>query len=438
MGRRHLKTGEVTRIGPKAAPGDKGGKGGGKTKGPTHPFNWNTPYILSNHNPKIFYCGGDVVFKSLDRGDNLKIISPKLSPSPRATATAIAESPKNPDVLWAGTDDGHLWLTRDGGQKWVDFFANPPEKAAGGDGVFPGLPGLRWVSTIEASRKVEGRAYVCFDAHRSDDDRPYLYVTEDFGKTWRNITSNLPPVGSTRCLREDTENPDLLYCGTEFAVFASIDRGGSWTRINNNLPTVAVHEIAVHPTAGEIVAATHGRSLWILDATALRQMKPQTVKEKAHLYKPNTTVRWILEPAYGKTLRRFTGENPPAQPQVYYSIGPGAQKVTFKVQDVEGKTLSTWNGNTKAGLNKTVWDMTRPLEEGEKKEPIKKGGGGGKKGGGGFGQQARRIVAPGDFRLVMTVDGVEHVTTLRIEGDPNAPPGRRFGEEEIPLPKKID
>jgi photosystem II stability/assembly factor-like uncharacterized protein len=431
MGRRHLKTGEMTKIGPKSPPG-KGGKGGGK--GPTHPFNWNTPYILSNHNPKIFYCGGDVVFKSLDRGDNLKIISPSLSPNKRATATAIAESPRNPDVLWAGTDDGHLWLTRDGGQKWTDFFANEPDKGVGGDGAFPGLPGRRWVSTIETSHKVEGRAYVCFDAHRSDDDRPYIYVTDDFGKTWRNISNNLPAVGSTRVLREDVENPDLLYCGTEFAIFASIDRGESWTRINNNLPTVAVHEIAVHPAAGEIVAATHGRSLWILDVTALRQMKPGTVKENAHLYKPNTTVRWILEPAHGKTLRRFTGENPPTTPQIFYSLAPGAQKVTFKVQDVEGKTLSTWNGSTKAGLNKTTWDMTRPVDDGEKKDPMKKGGGGGKKGGG----QPRRIVAPGEFRLVMTVDGVEYVKSMRIEGDPNAPPGRRFTEEDIPLPKIVD
>src|SRR5439155_15445864 len=113
MGRRHLKTGEVTRIGPKSPVG----KGKGKAP-PAHPFNWNTPFILSSHNPKIFYCGGDVVFKSLDRGDNLKIISPKITHTTRGTATAISESPKNPDVLWAGTDDGAIWVTRDGGQKW--------------------------------------------------------------------------------------------------------------------------------------------------------------------------------------------------------------------------------------------------------------------------------------------------------------------------------
>src|SRR5207302_6661944 len=127
---------------------------------------------------------------------------------------------------------------------------------------------------------VEGRAYVCLDAHRSDDDKPYLFVTEDFGKTWKNISETLPAFGSTRCLREDPINSNLLLCGTEFGVFASIDRGGKWTRINNNMPTVAVHEFAIHPTAGEVVAATHGRSLWIADLTALRQIKPEVVSAK--------------------------------------------------------------------------------------------------------------------------------------------------------------
>ena len=132
-----------------------------------------------------------------------------------------------------------------------------------------------------------------------------------------------------------------------------------------------------------------------------------------------------------------TTENPPTTPQIYYSLDAG-QKVSFKVQDIEGKTLSAWSATGKAGLNKTSWDMTRPADDAEKKEPAKKGGaGGGKKGGGGFGQ-ARRLVAPGEFRLVMTVDGVDYATSLRIEGDPNAPPNRRFGEEEIPLPKVID
>jgi hypothetical protein len=228
-------------------------------------YNWNTPFILSVHNPKVLYCAGNYVFRCMKQGDDLRPISPDITRTHRGTATALAESPRNSEVLWVGTDDGALSVTRDGGKTWTNVASKV------------GLPGPRWVATIEASRYADGRAYVCFDAHRSNDDEPYVYVTEDFGQTWKSIRANLP-TGSTRCLREDVKNPDLLFAGTEFSLFASVDRGAKWTRINNNLPTVAVHEIAVHPTAGEIVAATHGRSLWILDVTALRQLTAEAMK----------------------------------------------------------------------------------------------------------------------------------------------------------------
>src|SRR5207249_11400622 len=141
-----------------------------------------------------------------------------------------------------------------GGAKWTGLRARVS------------LPGPRWVAGIEPSRYVEGRAYVAFDAHRSDDDEPYVYVTEDFGATWKPICANLP-VGSTRVCREDIHNQNILYIGTEFGAWVSVNRGGSWTKMNNNLPTVAVHEFAQHPTTGEVVAATHGRSLGLLDVT---------------------------------------------------------------------------------------------------------------------------------------------------------------------------
>ncbi len=439
MGRRHLKTGETAAIRPQ---GTGKGKGMAKDKdAPKHRFNWNTPFILSHHNPKIFYCGGEAVFRSLDRGNDLKPISPELTLTPGGTVTAVAESVKNPDVLWAGTDDGALWLTRNGGKDWINLTAKV------------GLPGPRWVATIAAGRTVEGRAYVAFDGHRSDDDKPYLYVTEDFGETWKPITGNLPAFGSTRCLREDVENPDLLYCGTEFSVFASVNRGQSWTRINSNLPTVAVHEIAVHPTAGEIVAATHGRSLWVLDVSALRQIKPATLKDKAHLYKPNVTVRWVQEPAHGKTNRRFVGENPKGGAHIFYSLTEPATKVSFEVRDIEGKVLGKWTGATKPGLHQTTWDMTRPLDgvaKGEAEKGFGGGGGGGggkgKKGfggGGGFGGGfGRRLAQPGEYRVDMEVEGkdfrVTTMTTLRIEGDPNVPPGRHIADDEVPPLKDID
>ncbi len=405
MGRRNLRTGEVARIGQQRGAG-----------APKHRFNWNTPYILSSHNPKIFYAGSEVVLRSINKGDNLQVISPELTRTRGGSATALSESPKNADVLWAGTDDGYVWVTRDGGKNW----SNVTAKLA--------LPQPLWVATIEASRKVEGRAYLALDGHRSNDDAPFLFVTEDFGQTWKNITANLPAVGSTRCLREDVDNPNLLYCGTEFGIFASLNRGESWTKLNNNLPTVAVHEIAVHPTAGEIVAATHGRSLWILDVTPLRQMTAEAVQKKAALYKPSTYVRYQIQPAHGKTNRRFVGQNPPPGAQIYYSLTDKADKVTLQVLDIDGKTLVKLPGSTAPGLHKVAWNTMQGGVGGGK---FGMGGGmggmGGKggKGGGGQGFQGPQAVPPGVYKVVLEVEGagfgVNTFQTLRIEGDPNQP-----------------
>ncbi|HXG10144.1 MAG TPA: PDZ domain-containing protein [Gemmataceae bacterium] len=392
-------------------------------------FNWNSPFILSHHNSRIYYCAGNYVFRSLDRGNDLRPISPEITATPRGSATALAESPRNPNVLWVGTDDGALWVTRDGGVNWTSVIQNV------------GLPGPRWVATIEASRFAEGRAYVVFDGHRSDDDEPYVYVTEDFGKTWKSLRANLP-WGSTRCLREDIQNENLLYLGTEFAAWASVNRGESWVKINNNLPTVAIHEFAVHPTAGEIVAATHGRSLWILDVTPLRQATKEVLTASAHLFKPNTAVRWQPEPRRGGTNRRFVGQNPPSGAQLYYSLAKKAGKVSLKVVDIEGKTVRELRTNTEPGLHRVVWDLTASPER-----SGRPGGIGGRppagigrqpagqppagqppteseteppRGPGGFGGFAGRPVASGVYKVVLTVDGKEFTQTVRVEGDPAA------------------
>jgi photosystem II stability/assembly factor-like uncharacterized protein len=422
MFRRNLRSGERAVIRPGGGGKGKGkgeAKGEGKGKGqPAYRFNWNTPFILSHHNPRVFYCGGSHVFRSVKRGDDLKLISPEITRTKRGSATALAESPRNPDVLWVGTDDGALWVTRDGGKNWVDVSARV------------GLPGPRWVATIETSRAADGRAYVVFDGHRSDDDRPYVYVTEDYGDTWKTLQSNLPAFGSTRCLREDVVNPDLLYLGTEFAVFASLDRGRSWAKLNNNLPTVAVHEIAVHPTAGEIVAATHGRSLWILDVSALRQIKPETLRARAHLYKPQEATAWRLRPSIGGTNRRFIGKNPPPGTQLYYSLAQPAETVKLQVLDINGKLVREAKGPTGPGLHVVNWDLTRT--------PPRQMGKGKGEGGKQFLGKGRRLpgvgpaplVPPGDYRVVLTVDSQEFAQSLRVEADPSAPRVSGVAEDE--------
>src|SRR5262249_9344569 len=219
FGRRNFRTGETASIRPRPAGATSSAQSGGaRTRGEggqRYRFNWNTPFLLSNHNSKIYYCAGNYVFRSLDRGNDLRIISPEITASSKGSATALAESPRNPAVLWAGTDDGALWVTRDGGTNWTNVAKNV------------GLPGPRWVASLEARRFAEGRCYAAFDAHRSDDDAAYLFVTEDYGQTWKSLRGNLP-VGSTRVLREDIKNANVLYVGTEFAAWASVDRGQSW------------------------------------------------------------------------------------------------------------------------------------------------------------------------------------------------------------------
>jgi len=468
--RRNLRTGEFRSIRPQPPRGQ-----------PPYRFNWNTPFILSHHNPAIFYCGGNYVFRSVQRGDNLRVISPEITLTKRGSATALAESPRNPDVLWVGTDDGALWITRDGGKNWTNLTTRliggveirPDAKRAAELGVdMPHvdqavaaataryartanldevcnlavctvngrtvrlvelaevkaarglLPGPRWVATIEPSRFVEGRCYVCFDAHRSNDDEPYLLVTEDFGQTWKSIRANLP-WGSSRCLREDIVNPDLLYCGTEFFCFASIDRGQTWTKINNNLPTVAIHEVAIHPTAGEIVVATHGRSLWVLDVTVLRQIKPETLTAAVELFAPANAIRWRTTPTRGGTNRRFVGQNPSAGVNIYYTLGQKAESVSLKIVDVDGKLVRTLQAANEPGLNRATWLLTRQQEGKPPAKPAKPTKP--------TPQEVGPPAPPGVYRVVLTVDGKEYTRTMKIENDPRLPPDALPEEEEEPM-----
>jgi S1-C subfamily serine protease/photosystem II stability/assembly factor-like uncharacterized protein len=388
MQRYNLKTGKRASLRPRQQRGQPG-----------YRFNWNTPFILSHHNPQLFYSAGNYVFRSYKRGENQKPISPEITRTKDGSGTALSESPLNPDVLWAGTDDGYLWLTKDGGRNWINLTSSL---------LKAGVPGPRWVASIEASRFKEGRAYVVLDAHRSDDDNPYVLTTEDFGETWKSLRSNLP-WGSTRVLREDVENQNLLYLGTEFGMWVSINRGDSWTRANNNLPTVAVHEIAIHPTAGEIVVATHGRSLWVLDVSALRQIKPSTLDEKVVLFRPQTAIRWRPEPQrgspYGNGSRRFAGQNPPRGAGISYALDKKASKLTLKVVDYAGKTLRELKAPADAGFHRVEWNLTRLSVRvvGRNRQPFS------------------APVDPGVYHLVLTVDGKEFSQALRVEADPTLP-----------------
>ena len=292
------------------------------------------------------------------------------------------------------------------------------------------IPGPRWVSSIEASRYEAGRAYITLDGHRFDDDEPYVFVTENHGKTWRSLRANLSASGgSTRVIREDIENANVLYLGCEFGAWVSIDRGETWTKLNNNLPTVAVHEIAIHPTAGEIVAATHGRSLWVLDVTALRQMSAETVKADVQLYKPNTAILWRSRPGGGAgTARRFIGQNPSSGAQLFYSLNGRARDVSLKITDAAGKTIRELEASGDAGLHHVGWDLRRPAPQ--RRAGAQRGRGGFGSGGRRFGGRRGPAVAPGTYRVVLTVDDKEFVQELVVAPDPEFPNSQFALEDE--------
>jgi photosystem II stability/assembly factor-like uncharacterized protein len=395
IGRRNMRTGESGFIRPQPVKKDEELR-----------FNWNTPFILSSHNSSIVYEGAQYVFRSVKKGAEMKPISPDLTRTKAGCMSAIAESPVNPDVLWAGTDDGFLWITQDGGRNWTNVLDKL--KAAG-------LPGPRWVCSIETSRVKEGRCYIALDGHRSNDDKPYLFVTEDFGQTWKNISANLPSNHWTRVVREDYVNPDLLYCGTEFGIWASANRGTSWTNLNNNLPTVAVHEVAQPTTASEIVVATHGRSIWVLDVASLRQMNAEALKAPATLFSPAPATRWKMETGrefpYSVDVRKFYGKNPEWGAGLDYVLNQPAKVINMKVMDVTGTVV--WNNDRApktAGFHRLNWGLTSSAT-------AKEGGpgGGGRRGGGG-------VVPAGEYKVVLTVDGKEFAQRVVVENDPNADP----------------
>jgi photosystem II stability/assembly factor-like uncharacterized protein len=359
--RRNLRTGERGSIRP------------ARVDGLSYRFNWNTPFILSTHNTKIFYTAGNYVFRSLDRGNELRPISPEITLTQRGSATALSESPRDPNLLYVGTDDGALWVTRDGGTTWKNITANLK------------LPGPRFVATIEASRHYKGRVYVCLDGHRSDDDNPYVFVSEDFGDTFNPLHAGLP-WGSTRCMREDLVNPNLLYLGTEFAFWVSVDRGQNWTQFNQNLPTVAIHEVAIHPDNGEIVVATHGRSLWACDVSGLRQLKPENVGKEIAFFDPVDVTRWRSDPGRGGTNRSFAGQNPSSGAKLWYALPNKAEKVVARIENIDGELINEVTAKAEPGLHVISWDLTQTNRD-QGRGPGGGQGGGGQGGGQGSGGQ---------------------------------------------------
>jgi photosystem II stability/assembly factor-like uncharacterized protein len=316
-------------------------------------FDWNSPVMISQHNPTLVYFAGNHLFKSLNRGDNWMIISPDLTLAPtksdrKARAiVSIDESPLNPDVLWAGSNDGNVWLTRDGGASWTRLNEN-----------IPGAPHEYWVKRVEASNHVEGRAYLVFDGHRNDDINPYVFVTEDFGESWTKISNNMPE-GAVYVVREDYHNPNLLFAGTSYAVFISLNRGVSWTRFMNNMPTAPVHDLYIHPRDGDLIAGTHGRGAWIADnITALQQLTPEVMEGDGHLFDVRPATLWVRPSGQYpyQSDKMFRGENPPNGPFISYYLKSKPRSAELVISDISGAERRTQEITDGVGLHTFQWE----------------------------------------------------------------------------------
>ncbi len=426
-----LRIGRAQSIRPRSAggrgPGGGGGGGGGgfgggppnvvnAAAGDQYRFNWNTPFVLSPHNPSIIWLGGNRLFKSYNRGDTW-VASPDLTrqidrakvemmgvPGDRTmlskndgvtfygTIVSISESPVMPGVVWAGTDDGNLQVSQDGGQTFTEVGRN-----------LPGLPAghQHWIARIDASHFDPATAYVAVDGHRSDDLKPYLFVTRDYGRTWQSLANNLPPFGNLQVVREDPRNKDLLYVGTEFGLYISTNGGAEWKRFMNGLPTVRVDDILVHPRDGDLIVATHGRSVWIADdITPLQQRTAAVGAEDAVLFDIRPAVAWLNDQQAGDRIagqRVFVGENAPRGTAIsYYLKAAATGDVKLTITDPSGKVIRTLDGTREAGLNRVQWNLSPTPAQ---------GGGGGGGGGGGFGFGGPPAVEPGTYLVTLSVGG---------------------------------
>lgn len=332
-------------------------------------FNWNTPIHLSPNDTKTIYYGSQFLHRSRDRGETWERISPDLTTDDPArqrqaetggltidnstaenntTIYAIHEAPKNPDVIWVGTDDGNVQITRDGGETWSNVVSN-----------IPGVPEMTWVSSVEASPHAEGTAFVTFDGHRSGDMAIYAFRTDDFGASWTSITTD-EIAGYVWKIIQDPVNPDLLFLGTEFGLFVSLDGGGEWTRFEENLPKVAVHDIVIHPTEHDVILATHGRGIQIIDdITALRALTPEVVESNVALLPSRPSPMTITTQLSGFSSGEYIGETVPEAAAItfYQKKRHLFGDLKLEIYDQDDKLITTLPAPKRRGLNRVYWPM---------------------------------------------------------------------------------
>jgi hypothetical protein len=419
---------------------------------PRHRFQWTAPIAVSPHDPKTVYYGGNVLFRTQDGGQTWSAISGDLTRDDETkqrwsggpitgdntgaeyycTIFAVAESPREKGLLWVGTDDGLVHVTRDGGKTWTNVTA----------GV-PGLPEWGTVAAVEPSPFDAATAYLVVDAHRLDDPRPYLWKTADYGKTWKSLAAALPKDAYLHAVREDPKKKGLLFVGTEKGVAYSPDDGASWKELRLNLPAVAVHDLVVKDD--DLVVGTHGRSIWILDdLTPLREWSKDVEAKAVHLFTARPAVRWRYDGPISSQVKA-PGQNPPVGAVFHYWLLDEAKgEVVLEILDGKGgvvRKLSSrkiepetppddpdpgWDEGEKkplpkaAGLQRAVWDLRH--EGATPIKPAKIDSGDPAEG---------PMALPGTYTAKLSVDGQSYTTPVEVRLDPRVTVSRADLEEQM-------
>ncbi len=389
----NLRNGELRRLRPEPTEG-----------APRYRFHWNSPLIGSRHKPGVIYLGGNCVFKLTDRAEKYSVISPDLTHNDPARTTAtgsgaetygvvysLAESPKRAGLLWAGTDDGRLWITENDGGKWTELTNNLPEPARG-----------QWVVRIEPSNADPNVAYVGTNAYRAGDDRPVILRTADLGKTWQLVVGDLPANDPVEVVREDPVNPKLLYAGTHFGLFASFDQGTHWVRIGD-LPSVRVDDVQIHPRTNDLVIGTHGRSIAILDdSTPLRELTPETAAKPAHLFSVRSVTGAYLQPGFvdsnGKGVYRGANPAEGALFTVWVKEFTG-DEIKIAVTKSTGQPVANLKAPGAPGLTRLNWDL-RPTKD----VSIEYGG-----------DDPKRLLPAGDYNAELTFGTLKVKQTFHVD-----------------------
>ncbi|MEM7414740.1 MAG: hypothetical protein AAF389_04525 [Gemmatimonadota bacterium] len=427
MNRYDLITGEKTPMRPITGPRENG------DTAKTYRFNWNSPLLISRHDPATIFLGGNFLMRSRDRGvsweevggfdhtkqidrDELEIMgAPGSEPmmsihdgiSTYGNLTVVGESNFSADVIYTGTDDGNVHVTRDGGDTWTDVSDN-----------FPGLPERTYVSRLAPSAHAAGRVYASFDGHRNGDYAAYVYVSDNYGDDWDRIDEGLPHGWSVNVVTEHHRAENLLFVGNEVGVFVSIDRGESWTQLKNNFPTVPVDDLAIHPRENDLIVGTHGRSAWILDDIGpLEELASMDVlAQGGHVFQPKQTIMWAQKgdwPFYGAT---YSAPNPPRATRIRYYVGQELgedAEVSLTVSNSSGDVVRSLDTEHDRGIHEVLWNWRHdpPFE-------ARGGGGGGPFGGGGA---FAPIVMPGTYTVALEIDGERWTSDVEIVAEPRRP-----------------